>query len=185
MPEEIEVPSEHLHETIEEEAHKAHGGDHAPGPRWIAQVALSSALIAVLAAVGALLAGHYANEAMLEQMRATDQWAYYQAKGIKSSVAQSKLDILQAFDKERNDKDEEKVKEYAREQKEIEEKGKELERESEHHMQQHSVLARSVTTFQIAIAMAAISVLTRIKKLWFVSLLLGAAGAFFLGQAFL
>src|SRR5512142_2050977 len=91
MPEEIEVPTEHLHEKMEEEA------EHKGG--WVARVAVSSALLAVAAAVSALLAGHHANEAMLEQMQATDQWAFYQAKGIKASVVESKIEMLEALGK--------------------------------------------------------------------------------------
>ena len=43
MPEEIEVPIEKLHESIQEEAEKA-------GERWVFLVALSTAILAVFAA---------------------------------------------------------------------------------------------------------------------------------------
>ena len=49
-------------------------------------VALTAALLSVLAAITALFASHYANEAMIEQIQASDQWSFYQAKGIKSVV---------------------------------------------------------------------------------------------------
>ncbi len=42
------------------------------------------------------------------------------------------------------------------------------------HMKHHVVLARSVTFFQIAIALAAIAVLTKKSGLWLASLALGA-----------
>src|SRR5215813_12675105 len=87
MPEEIEVPTEQLHETLHEEAHKAHGD--GGGREWFSQVALSSALLAVLAAIAALLAGHHANEGVLEQIKASDHWSYFQSKGIKASVMQT------------------------------------------------------------------------------------------------
>jgi hypothetical protein len=177
MPEEIEVPTEHLHEKMEEAA------EHHRG--WIAKVALSSALLAVAAAISALLAGHHANEAMLEQMQATDQWAFYQAKGIKASVVRSKLELLDALQKPISADDQARVGTYEREQKEIEEKGHELEHSSEKHMAHHGSLAIAVTIFQIAIAMGAISVLARRPKLWFVSLGLGAAGLVFLVQGLL
>src|SRR5579863_1361367 len=119
MPEEIEVPTEHLHEKMEEEAE--HGG------RWVARVAVSSALLAVAAAISALMAGHHANEAMLEQMQATDQWAFYQAKGIKASVAQSKNEMLAALGKPVGAEEQAKISKYTDEQKEIEDKGHELE----------------------------------------------------------
>src|SRR5579871_104386 len=126
MPEEIEVPTEHLHEKMEEEAE--HGG------RWVARVAVSSALLAVAAAIAALLAGHHANEAMLEQMQATDQWAFFQAKGIKAAVLESKIQLLEAFGKENKPDDRARLEQYETERKKIEETGHELERSSKKHM---------------------------------------------------
>ena len=173
MPEEIEVPTEHLHEKMEEEAE--HGG------KWIARVAVSSAILAVCAAISALLAGHHANEAMLEQMKATDKWAYYQAKGIKASVMQSKIETLEALGKPSTAEDAKKVTEYSAQQKEIEEQGHEFEESSEAHMGHHNQLARAVTIFQIAIAMGAIAVLAKRPKLWYLSVALGVSGLAFLG----
>ena len=178
MPEDMEVPTEHLHEHIEHVAHQS-------GENWIVLVALSSALLAVLAAACSLLAGHHANEAMIEQIHASDQWAYYQAKGIKSTVLESKMELLRTLGKELEVKDEEKVNEYRNQQKEIEEKAREKEHSSEQHLASHQILAKGVTVFQIAIALGAISALTRKKWLWFGSLVLGAAGAFFFLQGML
>lgn len=173
MPEEIEVPTEHLHEKMEEEAEK--GG-------WFKKVAVSSALLAVAAAISALYAGHHANEAMLEEMKATDKWAQYQAKGIKSAVTQTKLDMLTALGKPTAEGDQKKLGGYEKDQKEIEEQGHEYEASSAEHMQAHKSFAYAVTIFQIAIAMGAIAVLARIPALWFMSLASGAAGLLFLIQ---
>ena len=172
MPEEIEVPTEHLHEKMEEEA------EHKGG--WFSRVAVSSALLAVAAAISALMAGHHANEAMLEQMQATDQWAFYQAKGIKASVLESRIELLEALGKSSSADDHARVKKYSDDQKEIEGKGHDLEESSEQHMQRHGQLARAVTIFQIAIAMGAIAVLAKRTKLWFLSLALGVSGVVFL-----
>ncbi len=177
MPEEIEVPTEHLHEKMEEEAH--HGG------KWIARVAVSSALLAVAAAISALYAGHYANDAMLEQMQATDQWALYQAKGIKASVVQSRIETLVALGKDASPEDKAKPGKYEEEQKEIKDKADELEKESAAHMVHHGSFARAVTLFQIAIALGAIAVLAKRPKLWWLSLAGGVAGAVFLAFGFL
>jgi hypothetical protein len=182
MPEEIEVPTEHLHETLNEAA-GGHGGES--GPSWVSQVALTAAVLAVTAAVAALLAGHHANEAMLEQMKATDAWAYFQAKGIKGSLVENKLDILAALGKEAKEDEKKKLERYKEEQKEISDKAEDLERSSERHMGRHMILARSVTAYQVAIALAAISVLSRKKMVWFLSLALGALGTGFLVHALL
>jgi len=61
--EEAEVPLEHLHEQTHETA--KHSGE-----AWISGVALSTAILAVLAAIASLLSGEHANEAMLNQIEA-------------------------------------------------------------------------------------------------------------------
>ncbi|MDP9040624.1 MAG: DUF4337 domain-containing protein, partial [Bacteroidota bacterium] len=81
--EEIEVPTEHLHETIEEEVEDAVKKNERKGGMAIA---ISTALMAVFAAMASLLAGHHSDEAVIEQIKASDQWAYYQAKGIKEEI---------------------------------------------------------------------------------------------------
>jgi hypothetical protein len=48
---------------------------------------LSTAILAVSAAIAGLLSGQHVNEAMMNQMKASDQWNYYQAKSIKSFSA--------------------------------------------------------------------------------------------------
>ena len=54
-------------------------------------MALSTAILAVLAAIASLLSGEHANEAMMNQIEASSQWSYYQAKSIKSSVVDVKM----------------------------------------------------------------------------------------------
>lgn len=176
--EEIEVPTEHLHENIQE--HAEHTRE-----RWIMMVALTAALLAVLAAVSALMAGHHSNEATIEQIKASDQWAYYQAKGIKSSVLESKTELLREMGKSVSEKDEVKIKQYRDEQKEIEKEARELQQSSQRHLDLHYGIAQSVTIFQIAIAICAIAVLTRKKLLWYGSMLMGIIGAALLVIAFM
>ena len=120
------------------------------------------------------------NEAMIDQMQASDQWAYYQAKGIKSSILQSKMELLESLGKDPSSIDEGKMAEYKNEQKEIEKVAREKGESSEKHFSTHVTLARAVTVFQVAIALGAIAVLTRRKLLWHVSLVLGAGGIGFL-----
>jgi len=175
MPEELEVPIDKLHGTIHDEAEKS-------AEQWILRVALTTALLAVLAAITAMLAGHYANEAMIEQIQSADQWAYFQAKGIKAAVLESKMELLAGLGRDVVAKDKEKAAEYKKEQKDIEEVAREKERSSSARLATYKVLASGVTLFQIAIAMSAISVLTRRKWLWYIGGVLGLAGMVFLIQ---
>lgn len=178
MPEEIEVPTEHLHEHMEH-----HAGES--GERWVLGVALSSAFLAAFAAVASLMAGHSVNEAVLQQIKAADQWNYYQAKGIKAAVLASKIELLDSLHRSISKKDLEKVKQYKDDQEAVKEKADEAEKDSERLLGRYKGLASSVTLFQIAIAVGAISALTRKKPFWFVSLGFGVIGAVFFLLGFL
>ena len=167
--EDAEVPLEHLHEHVKESAERS-------GEAWISWVALSTALLAVLAAIASLLSGEHANEAMMDQIEASDQWNYYQAKSIKASVLDAKMATVGAP----NESDRSKLARYEKEQEEIksEADGKQAAAKSNFH--RHEVYARAVAMFQIAIAVAAISALTKKRHFWIVSLLFGVAGCIFL-----
>jgi len=178
MPEEMEVPTEHLHESIKEAVEESNS-------RWVLFVALTAALLAVLAAVASLLASYHVNEAMIQQLKASDQWAYYQAKGIKHSVLESKIELLLSLGKSISIQDQIKLTDYDKQQKEIDIKAREAEKSSAEHMEIHHILAKAVTIFQIAIAVAAIAVLTKRKWMWYGSMALGLGGIAFLLQGLL
>ena len=167
--EEAEVPLEHLHEEVH------HHAEHS-GEKWISWVALSTALLAVLAAIAGLLSGKHANEAMMSQIQAADHWAYYQAKGIKAAV----LDAKMSLGANPQADDQRKAERYAEEQSEIQKEANAKESEAKENFHQHEIFARSVTLFQIAIAIAAISALTKKPAFWIVSLVFGAVGCVFL-----
>lgn len=157
--EEMEVPTEHLHEEINERAKEE--------KNWSLYVAVSTALMAALAAVASMLAGHDSNEALIEQIKASDQWAYYQAKGIKQEIA--KLGTVT---------DTVKIARYQKEQLESKRAAEEDERKSKTFLEQHVFFARCVTLFQIAIAISAVSIITRRRPLWYLALLIAVVGLY-------
>jgi hypothetical protein len=171
--EEAEVPLEHLHEQTH------HAAEHG-GPPWISWVALSTAILAVLAAIAGLLSGKHANEAMMAQIESSDQWAYYQAKGIKAAV----LDAKMTLSGKANEQDHAKAEKYQEEQSEIQKEAQAKEHEAKANFHQHEVFARGVTMFQIAIAIAAISALTKRRRYWMLSLVVGVIGSVFLALGF-
>jgi len=187
MSEELESPVEHLREEIHEIAHQA-------SESWLRIAALISAIMAVLAAIGGLQAGHAANEAMLSQIKAADSWNYYQAKGIKATVLESETRLLVAMGKSapegtKPDKAEKKpddsvakLERYHLEQKNIQTEAQKLDQDSKALMARHEILSVSVTLFQIAIAIVAISVLTRQKPFLLFSGALGIVAIGFLAR---
>jgi hypothetical protein len=163
--EEIEVPTEGLQEEIHHHAESS-------GAKWVSGIALTSALLAALAAVTAMLSGHHANEAVIEQIHASDSWSYYQAKGVKATILASKAVLTE--------KDQAKLEQYKTDQEEIKAKAEEHAHDSETHLRIHETFASGVTLFQVAISIAAISALTRKKRYWWVSMAFGVAGIVFL-----
>src|SRR5438067_4892492 len=167
--EEPEVPLEHLHEHLKETA------EHS-GAVWISWAALSTAILAVLAAIAGLLSGHHVNEAMMNQIEASDQWSYYQSKSIKASVLDARISLTGTP----NESDQSKRDRYEKEQEEIKSEAEQKEAAAKANFHKHEIFAGGVTMFQIAIAIAAISALTRKRRFWIVSLLFGVAGCAFL-----
>jgi len=178
---EIEDYSESIHEQSDEHAHHIM---HESGgkEKWVIWVALSTAVIAVFAAITGLLAGTSADESMLAQIKASDQWALYQAKGIKADLLTSTNHMIVIMGKTPDTADVAKVKRERAEQVVIMVEANELQKESKKHVAKHEVFSRGVTIFQIAIAIGAISILTKRRILWIVSLGFAVIGIFFFIQ---
>ncbi len=170
--EEMEVPTESLHEQIGE--HSREGG------RWGMGVAVSTALMAVLAAITALIAGHHANEAVIDQIRSSDQWNYYQAKGIKAEIARLSMDQMKALGKPPDSFAVNNLNRYGLQQAGISKKALEQQQSAEHHLHVHLIISKAVTFFQVAIAISAISILVRKKGLWIISILIALGGVYFM-----
>ncbi len=168
MPEEIEVDTDRLREAIDDEIEKE-------GSTFLRAVALTTALLAAVTAVVSLEAGATVNEALILkseatalQARASDQWAYYQAKGIKSAIASNAASGFAAAGRAAPDSLGGVVARYEREQKSIQAEAKKLETErdarngeSEVMMARHHHYAVAIALLQIAIALGAIAALTR------------------------
>jgi len=183
MPEGPEVETERLHEAIHEELEKE-------GSAFLRQIALTTAILAALAAVASLRAGATVNEALVLkteatrfQAQASDEWAYYQAKGVKAAVQEAMRASWLSAGKEPPAELAEKERRYAEEQKEIQERAREKERErdersreADHLLHQHHRFANAVAFFQVSIALGAVAALTRNRLVWLGSMLVGLAG---------
>ena len=190
MPEEIEIDTDKLHEAIHEEVEKEGGA-------LLRTVALTTAIFAAVAAVASLEAGGTVNEALALKTEATrlqaeasDQWAYYQAKGIKAIITETQGTVWNALDKTPPEVLAKNKDRYTAEQKEAKDKAQELEKqrdekehEADHLMHHHHFFAQSVALLQVAIALGAVAALTRRRLAWLGSLLLGVGGAGVFGWA--
>lgn len=147
-----------------------------PGVRWAGGVAISTAILAGVAAIAGLLANRHTTEAMIDQIECSDQWSYYQAKGIKAAVLENKLEMLPVLGKTVDDEDRTKTQRYRTEQEEIKAVAEAKQTSATDHRRRAGIAANAATLSQIAIALAAISMLTKRVWFWIGSLAFGAAG---------
>jgi hypothetical protein len=134
-------------------------------------------LTAIIATVGAMFsymggatqadAGLFKNDAAIKKTEASNQWNYYQAKSSKQNLAELALELAP---ESRREFYQQEIKRYQGEKAEIkqaaeklEAEAKEWDRRSGEQMHQHHRWAQATTALQIAIAMAAIALLTRKK----------------------
>jgi hypothetical protein len=93
MPDEAEIETKELQETIEElHEERREREQEQRQTAWTRYIALTTAILAVFAAIGALQSGSLINESMMDQLRASDTWNQYQASRMKDH-----LFTLQAF----------------------------------------------------------------------------------------
>jgi hypothetical protein len=159
-----------------------HGGD-----TFTSRLAVLTAILSTVGAIFGYMGGHsqnaallYKNEAAIQKTSASNQWNYYQAKSNKQNLAELSIVLTKG---EAQEKYAQEVVRYKREKDEIkadaerlEALAKEADKKSEAEMHVHERWALATTLLQIAIALAAITLLTR--KRW---LLVGVVGSTVLG----
>ena len=158
----MHVHGAHDH-AVEHEGHKRGLGQ---------QVAIFSAVLATAGAIVSFFGGHtqnnallYKNEAAIKRTEASDQWNFYQAKSSKQNLAELGAALTTGEQQARYQSE---VARYKKEKDEImpearklEEASKVAEEKSEAAMHTHHRWAQAMTLIQIAIALAAITILTR------------------------
>jgi len=198
MPDEIEVPLENAQEHVAHahEEHDNHNSGHhgsegpaKPGEGWIRYMAVTTAILAVVAAIGALQGGLLINESLLQKneqiknlTQASDTWNYYQAEGLKALIYSSTAQTL-APESPNVKKDKDQAKYYKGKQEDLQKEAQKLtdeskknSEESEMMLRRHHLFAISVSLCQIAIAMSAIAALTKRFEIWVVGVVGGVIG---------
>jgi hypothetical protein len=179
MPEEMEIPIEQVHEHIH---HSAHHSEE----QWVGMVALSTAILAGLAAIASLLSGLNANDSIRQTVKASDQWAYYQSKNNKATMLQVQADMMSAMKLPIPRAVSDGIKSELKKKNAIYDEASKLGTEADEKFKRHETLAPSVTLFQVAVAVSAIAVLTKRRWFWYLSLVFGliALGYLIYGETF-
>lgn len=167
--------------------------------KWLGRLALSTAIMAVLAALTTLYMGKYSSRAILSQGQESDQWAYYQAKSIKGHTyeinrkalelqllanggmtAEARTEIQKTLTRYG-----EESRRYEDEKKEIKAKAEELAKRKQTAQDMGANFAYALIFLQVALMLASISSLTKRKYLWYIALVLNLGWLFFFIDAWL
>ena len=149
----------------------------------LAPISVTMAILAVFVAVVSLLGHRSHTEELLTQNRATDQWAYYQAKNIRLHNYDMGLDLLPLVDfkdKDQAGKVQEKYKaqvdRYTKEQAEIEEQAKDFEKESARAQRKADRFDLGEVFLEVALVISSLALLSRKRVFWLLGIISGAAG---------
>jgi lipopolysaccharide export LptBFGC system permease protein LptF len=174
----------HVHGPHDHELEHAAQGGHGDG--HTSSIAMFTAIIATVGALFGYMggatqanAGLYKNNAAIKKTEASNQWNYYQAKSSKQNLSELAMELTPA----KKEFYQEEIKRYKAEKAEIKAAAEKLEAESKHWDEQsdeqihlHHRWAQATTVLQVAIAMAAIALLSRKKWLEYVMYAAGSIG---------
>ncbi len=154
---------------------------------WLNLLALTTVILAVCATLATFKGGSFSTRAVLSQSQASDQWAFFQAKGIKgmlyevearrlerdlTGAAPALAPVLQ-HDLEDAQK---RVQRYQGEQAEIQKEARRLE-EAKGDAQKHGgAFGLAVIFLQIAILLSSVAALLKQKYVYWLGLAVGAVG---------
>ena len=168
--------------------------------RWLTWVALSTAVMAVLAAITTLYMGKYSSRAILLQGQETNQWSYYQAKSIKSYLYEIQKEFMEMERLEGESKAakvnsaqfekaltryKDAIKRYDKEKAEIKAKADELAKQKVVAQDRGGNYGFALIFLQIGIMLSSIAALTKKKVLWYFGMVTTVGWTFFFLDAIL
>ena len=167
--------------------------------KWQGWLALSTAIMAVLAALTTLYMGKYSSRAIMAQGQESDQWAHYQAKSIKGHTYEVNLKALElqyllqkgitqetaAEYQKTLSKYGEEIKRYDVEKKEIKDKAEGIAKVKLKAQEMGGDFAYALIFLQIALMLSSIASLTKRHYLWYIALVCNVGWLFFFLDAWL
>lgn len=167
--------------------------------KWESWLALSTAIMAVLAALTTLYMGKYSSRTIMAQGEETNQWSYYQAKSIKEHAYEITLKNLELKSLEMGFKPTELKQEYEKtiakykneiiryeaEKKEIKDKAEKIAKNKKIAQEMGGNFGYSLIFLQISLMLSSIASLTKKRYLWQIALFLNIGWLFFFIDAWL
>jgi hypothetical protein len=146
-------------------------------PGWHRHVALTTMVMALLAALGGLLAGMTANEALLRRTTEIIKMSSLESDREYVETLRSKHEILAALGKTPDPAEIQKIAAFQEEARELEAETSREETRALSAASDHMTFAIAVTLLLLGITLGGMAVVVQRKWLWVVGLFAGTAGA--------
>ncbi len=151
--------------------------------KHLAPVSITIAAVAVFVAIVSLL-GHRAHtEEILLQTRATDQWAYYQAKNMRRNNLEALDEVMTALENTKAERAQEvekhfheEIDKYRDQQKDIQAEARTLEAEVQRVSRRADRFDLGEVFLEIALVVTSITLLTDNRRYWYLGIFLAAVG---------
>ena len=169
--------------------------------KWMTYMAITTILIAVAATLSTFKGGGYSTRSLLNQTKASDQWAFYQSKSIKSYIYDLRSENIElqlaTLEKEKGNDSlikkyqgmvedyTQKVKKYEEEKEVINKTATDFESLRDDSKKHSDKFGIAVIFLQISILLSSIATLSKKKFVWICGLCLGVIGIFYFIDGFL
>ncbi|WP_306590261.1 DUF4337 domain-containing protein [Geothrix sp. 21YS21S-4] len=163
---------------------------------WLNLLALTTVMLAVCATLATFKGGGHSTRTVLSQSQASDQWAYYQAKGIKGNlyelealrlkreIALAPKPAVALLEQSLADV-ERKAAKYDAEKAEIQKEARRFEDAKADAQKHGAAFGLAVIFLQIAILLSSIAALLKQKPVYWLGLAVGAVGIVYFLNGFL
>jgi len=167
-----------------EEPHElAERAEHAEHDSALARVTVTMAILAVIVAAASLMGHRSATEQLLAQTKATDQWAYYQAKDIRRRSYELFIDEIGVFSLQNSPQVEAVKAKYEKEIEKYKDQQNDAQVEAKKTEDEVAMLQKRVDRFDLAevlleaaLVICSITLLTRKQVFWGIGVIMGVCG---------
>ncbi|HTW67766.1 MAG TPA: DUF4337 domain-containing protein [Bryobacteraceae bacterium] len=140
-------------------------------------VAATMAILAAFLAVVSVLGHIMTTEELLAQQKASDQWAYYQAKSIRRYQSEVARDLFAGMNLPAQSAQYQKnAEKYKKDNDDIQKEAQGLEQESYLHGRRALRLHFGEVFLEFSIVFGSLAILTKRRLLWFVAIAGGVVG---------
>ncbi len=166
---------------------------------WLNYLALTTVILAVCATLSTFKGGGYSTRSVMSQTQASDQWAYFQSKSIKSYLYEMQKDKMELELKagsgkisrdaaeeysKRIDDYGKKIAKYDKEKTDIQAEAKRFESVRNDAQKHSQIFGIAVIYLQIAILLSSIAALIKKKMLWLLGVIVGCVGVVYFANGF-